>query len=194
MNPKFLTAEMGNDAIEATFHLLFTRNSSTRSLIVPKHPQLHIVILAPRMQMGDWPHGYRLEPHVLAEGSFGQEAWERDYCDIARCKAIQRWHGRSGEGVVGSPAHLLYEGDTPYWGTFEFQQVVGAASGIKPWHDRYAASIAVMTAITLAHDAWEKSEDKKNGVDFLAHNDSGETPTTPSPMRPQLAADIHGEG
>jgi len=171
-NPKFLTRKMGEKAIEAVFALLFSSNGEGPfgELIQPKRRDMAIVILYPQMDTTEaaFPGGYSLQCGLLASGHFGNVGdWEHDYVAIALSKASQHWDARRSDDSGGTPAHLLFEGDTPYWGSVNRQDIIVAASGIQPWFDRLAAGMVADLLIAMAHDAWENSDDKKNGVSFL---------------------------
>lgn len=133
-----------------------------------KRQHFHVVVLVPSLDTaGSYPE-YRLHPCVLHEESFGKEtAWEHDYAEIARCKALQLWHGRN-DGRAGIRPHLLFSGDTPYYGGVHRHGIVVACSGVQQYFDQMIAGMVSDMCIALAHDEWERSEDKKNGVNFLS--------------------------
>src|ERR1035437_8963239 len=100
--PKFLTKEIVEFA-------MISANQALRgpgwAIHVLKHTTFHIVILVPVMQMsGKYPN-YSLQPHVLAELSFGKSrsSWKYPYDEIAQCKALQLWHGRNDGGTDIQP-------------------------------------------------------------------------------------------
>lgn len=168
VTPKFLTTTMARQATWFAFRTLFDNGSPLKGFVEPKRQHLAIVVLVPGMRTrGKYPEGYQIEPVVMLIEHFGHENdWEHPYGEIALCKALKEWHGRAADGPSNLP-HLLFPGDTPYWASVKRQGIVVAASGVEPWFDRLAAGMVADVLIALAHDAWEKSDDKKNGVAFL---------------------------
>ncbi|KND48888.1 MAG: hypothetical protein AB200_00475 [Parcubacteria bacterium C7867-005] len=157
--PKFLTKEIAEEAVRSALLVL---NSLT--LAKPKRPQLHIIVIVQARSMDD---SVRLHSHVLLEHSTcPTEEFEYPFHEIAESKAWQLWEGRSNGGTDILP-HLLFPGDSPYWGGVSRDAIVVACSGIEPWLDRMIAGIVADTMIALAYDAWMTSEDKKEGVNHL---------------------------
>lgn len=153
VTPFFLTEEIAKvalsfvgDAIEA-----FRRDGWLKRLMY------HIVILAPSMKddrEADYPDypDYPLRPHVLAENGEGDPSeWPHKFDNIARCKALQLWTGRN-DGRTDSMAHLLFPGDTPWWGGVKRDGIVVACSGFQPHFDRMFAGMVADMCIALACD------------------------------------------
>ena len=167
IQPKFLTEDIADLAVSTAIQIM------GGSLITDqfKRQACHIVILVPDMkddglQYADWPV-YQLQPHKLYERSYGEKIeWSAEYDNIARCKALQLWHDRNDGSATILP-HLLFPGDTPFWGGVKRDGIVVACSGVQPWLDRMLSGIVADLCIGLAFEAWQKSEDKKNDVDFL---------------------------
>ena len=167
--PKYLTKAIALQAIYVALYAVMGKNGPLRPR--PKRNHCHIVILVPGMEDAcegeypDWPN-YPLTPVLLCEYGYNcGDAWEHPYDSIARCKALQLWTGRN-DGRAGVIPHLLFPGDTPYWGGVKRDGIVVACSGVEPYFDRLIAGIVCDTLIALAHDAYEKDPERKV-VDFL---------------------------
>jgi hypothetical protein len=134
-----------------------------------KRRHFHIIILAPTMASGssvEYPDGYVLKPGILYEKSVkDDDPWEHPYHEIAKCKALQLWHERN-DGHAGNVPHLLFSGDTPFWGGVKRHGIVVACSGAQPWFDRMIAGMTADILIALAHNAYEKNRERE-GLDFL---------------------------
>lgn len=156
--PKFLTQTTAENAINAVSQLLSNEFTGISRMY-------HVVVLVPAM-MDDrvtgnpgWPY-QQIQPHALAEMSFGEKSkWSYDFENIARCKALQLWHDRNG-GDTDIKPHLLFQGDTPFWGGVKRDGIVVACSGLKPWHDRMVAGVVADICIANAYSAWMNSHDK----------------------------------
>ncbi|MDD2657364.1 MAG: hypothetical protein PHD04_01730 [Candidatus Pacebacteria bacterium] len=163
--PKFLTEKMAEEAIETV----------VRATLSPpmchdiEHAMFHIVVLVPGMvvEIGNYPN-YPIRPYLLAEHSEGnREKWPYDYVEIAQCKALQLWHDRNDGGTDIKP-HLLFPGDTPFWGGVKRNGIVVACSGVQPYFDRMIAGMVADICIAYAYHAWMLSKDKAdNELCFL---------------------------
>lgn len=118
-------------------------------------PQFHIVMLVPALEtkpMACYPN-IPTHPYLLAEFSYGSEKqWRYDFRQIARCKTLQLWQGRNNGGTDSS-AHLLFPGDTPFYGGVMRDEIAVGCSGDKSWIDRMIAGIVADISIAIAHDA-----------------------------------------
>lgn len=166
--PKYLTPEVAAHACNRAFWA----TANLRRGAISGLENCHIVVLVPSMpddsdtNFASWPN-YAVEPHALYEHSQGaREEWRYRYDEIAQCKALQLWHGRNEGGATIMP-HLLFSGDTPYWGGVKRDGIVVACSGYDEWIDRMIAGIVADLCIGLAYDAWMASEDRKQQVEFL---------------------------
>lgn len=135
-----------------------------------KRSTLHIVMLVPKMYYDSrmYPN-HPLEPHLLAEYTHGDRStWKHDFADIAKCKALQLWHERS-DGGTDSTAHLLFPGDTPFWGGVRRDGIVVACSGVQPWFDRMISGMVADAYIACAHDdkvAWLEANPDEDYLDI----------------------------
>ncbi len=165
ITPKFLTAEVGRmavntviDAVVFGHELGITELDSVSDLM--KRKACHVIILGPDI-MDDGPAypTYPVYPnnaHVIYEDSFGRkEEWTAKYDEIARCKALQLWNDRNFGGMGGA-AHLLFSGDTYFWGGVKREGIVVACSGVQPWFDRMIAGMIADLCIGIARDAFER--------------------------------------
>lgn len=168
LTPKFLTKEVAREAVEAALCA-----AGRVPDIFSQGTRHHIVVLVPGMvddrpDYASWPY-YDIKPMCLYEASVtidtdGPSAGDVRR-DIVRCKALQLWHGRSDGGIQ---PHLLFSGDTPYWGGVRRHGLVVACCGYKPYYDAMICGIAVDAMVAMAQHAWLNSDDKKIGLDFLA--------------------------
>ena len=163
VTPRFLTEEIARTAVERLLPQIMSFPELGRVFC-------HIVILVPVMKKtgaeADWQNN-RIEPHVLYEHSFGNKAeWPREFDLIARGKAQQLWYDRNDSRTDLSP-HLLFPGDSPYWGGVKREGIVVTCSGVQQWFDRMIAGIISDSCIALAYNAWMISSDKEQNNAFL---------------------------
>lgn len=168
ITPKYLTKEIAEIAVLAAIDVAF--QSPLGSYL--KRAECHIVVLVPAMKddadrdYPEWPN-YPTQAFPLYEESFRKERWEHPYDNIARCKALQLWTDRNDDRTTPIP-HLLFPGDTPYWGGVKRRGFVVACSGVQPWFDKMISGITSDVMVALAHDAYKNDEERKSGVDFLS--------------------------
>jgi hypothetical protein len=159
--PKFLTRKIAGEAMRlaaqtaiATGHL--------------KRETFHIILLVPGMKTEDhtfFPN-FPIVPHMLAEYTHGdRKTWQRDYANIAQCKALQLWQGRNFGGT-DSVSHLLIEGETPYRGGVKRDGIVVACSGVDSEDDQMISGISIDISIALAHKARLAWQAANPGIDF----------------------------
>lgn len=163
ITPKFLTAEIARTAVEEVIRGLTGPDALSKLF---KRQAFHIVVLGPSMKddlntdYAGWP-AYQIQPALIYEHSVGKDEglWTDKYDDVAKCKALQLWHGRQDGGTDILP-HLLFPGDTIYWGGVKREGIVVAVSGVQPWFDRMIAGLVADMIIGLSYDAWMRSNDK----------------------------------
>ncbi len=138
-----------------------------------KRRMLHIVVLVPAMRddrissFPKWPN-YPIYPHLLYEYSLGDKSeWPHKFDEIAEYKALQLWHGRNDDRTDIMP-HLLFPGDTPYWGGVKRHGIVVTCSGVQPWFDKMISGLIADACIAMSYDRWMALEAKEKNVDFLA--------------------------
>lgn len=172
VTPKFLTKELAALAVESVMKAVMDRHVNERVNLMLKRQSCHIVILVPSMKddrqadYPDWPN-YHIEPSCLYEYSEGRkDQWSAKYDDIARCKALQLWHDRNDDRTDIMP-HLLFPGDTPFWGGVKRHGIVVTCSGVQPYFDKMISGMVADMLIGLAYHAWMMSNDKAEDVDFL---------------------------
>jgi hypothetical protein len=170
ITPKFLTPNLAAIAVQNALNSLF--DDRIKKILKPHREHLHIVILVPGMKddrssdYADWPN-YPQEAVLLYEHSRGNlEDFEHPFHEIARCKALQLWHDRN-DGGTDTISHLLFPGDTPFWGGVKRQGIVVACSGLKPWIDKMLSGMVADILIALARNEWENSNEKANKLNFL---------------------------
>ncbi len=170
LTPKYMTRATAEMAVNIAINATMTGGSQLRHILKRHH--CHIVVLVPAMEDARkdnypaWPN-YPVQAHVLYERSIGQGDWEHPYAEIARCKALQLWTNRNDDRTAPIP-HLLFPGDTPYWGGVNRRGIVVTCSGVQPWFDKLISGIVADTIVALAHDAFVNDTEIKEGVDFLS--------------------------
>jgi len=162
--PAFLTEEIAERAVNNTLLVIESMQN-----FLP-HMMCHIVILVPVMNydQDDYPN-HPIEPSVLYEYSLGDpKKWPHNFASIARCKALQLWHDRN-DGRTDCMPHLLFFGDTPFWGGVKRRGIVVACSGFQPHFDKMFSGIIADMCIGMAYDRWAKVK-KDFKEDFLPKN------------------------
>ena len=179
LTPKFLNYEMAHIAANAVYETILrpphlSSAIRTKPLLLPvPYQQCHIVVLVPGMvdhiaeDYPNWPN-YAVQPVLLYEESFldGKGDLEGPFDEIARCKALQLWTDRNDDRTDCIP-HMLFKGDTPYWGGVKRRGIVVTCSGVQPYIDKLIAGMIADMLVAMAHAAWKASDDYTNGVDFL---------------------------
>jgi hypothetical protein len=162
ITPKFLTPAMAQVAVEAALAALY--NGPLRDVLQPHREQLHIVVLVPGIvdnghDNSEWPVNYQ-QPVALYQHTLGNpEEFPYPFVDIVKCKSVQLWYDRNDDRTDIIP-HLLFEGDTPFWGGVKRRGIVVACSGVKPWIDKMISGMVADMLVAMAHSAWENSPDK----------------------------------
>jgi len=170
VTPKLLSAYLVEQVVK---HVLGSFEPSNKIHVeIEGIETCHIVVLVPAMKddrandYPSWPN-YQLQPHCMYEQSVGsKENWSHKFDDIARCKALQLWHDRNDDRTDCMP-HLLFPGDTPYWGGVKRHGIVVTCSGVDPWFDKMISGMIADMIIAFAYNGWMKGEDKKYDRSFL---------------------------
>ncbi len=113
-----------------------------------KRKDMHIVIMDPCLK----PWEASFEDAVLYEYSFTPESvWGNPYDELARAKAAQAWReGRSNRALFQSAPALIRDGDVAFYGSFEYEGVIVAASGVEAWFDVLISGWIAMAVQQLA--------------------------------------------
>ena len=161
--PKYLTREIAKNAVFFVSQSVYQQNSPLASLITTRG--CHIVVLVPAISDElDRTH-YCLDDmsraFILHEESILKDGWKHAYDEIARSKAVQLWDDRAEK------PHLLFGGDTPYWGGVKRDGIVVACSGFYPWIDKVVSGMIADTIIGLARDAYERERAENLDADFV---------------------------
>ena len=182
LTPKFLTKDMAEVAVYTAIETILDQPLIDQSgftqtrlnhYLQPKRKQCHVVVVVPGMvdhvaeDYPNWPN-YPLQPMLLYEVSNldGAEKLEAPFDEIARCKALQLWTDRNDDRTDCIP-HLLFRGDTPYWGGVKRRGIVVTCSGVQPYIDKLISGMVADLLVAIAHAAWKASPDCTNGADFL---------------------------
>lgn len=166
LTPKFLAPKIIKKPLDDMLDWLVLNSQSPIKYLL--HRQMcHVTILAPAMNDGGvWPN-FDIKPTPVYDKSIGdKDAWPYPFEEIACGKALQLWQGRN-DGSTDIMPHLLFAGDTPFWGGVERERLVAVCSGFKEHVDRLVAGIMADTLICVAREAWLASKDKKDDVCFL---------------------------
>jgi len=165
LTPKFLTEQVAKKAVHHVLSVIQSLDGVLNRMMC------HIVILVPSMKddrqrnYPDWPN-YQIEPCAIYEYSFGNMSnWPHRFDSIARCKALQLWHDRNDDRTDCMP-HLLFPGDTPYWGGVKRHGIVVACSGFQPHFDKMFSGMIADMCIGLSYNGWTDLKDDLN-EDFL---------------------------
>ena len=169
VTPKFLTPRVAEEVISSVLSAAMGRESLICRYL--KRKMCHIVVLVPAMEDAratNYPFypNYPLQPVVLYEHSVDEANWPHEFDGIARCKALQLWHDRNDDRTDVMP-HLLFPGDTPYWGGVKRHGLVVTCSGVQPHFDKMISGMIADGLIAVAYELWKISEDMKKGVSFL---------------------------
>jgi len=168
LTPAFLTKEIAKVSVRCVLDIIHDMKLSLPRMAC------HIVVLVPSMKddrnedFPDWPN-YQIEPSVLYEFSLGYRVdWSpHKFDDIARCKALQLWHERNDDRTDCMP-HLLFPGDTPYWGGVKRHGIVVTCSGFQPYFDKMFSGMIADMLIGLSYNLWAKTKDEEGfDRDFL---------------------------
>lgn len=126
---------------------------------------LHIIVMDPGVK--PWEGSF--DKAVLLERSIGDpDEWEHDYRKIARNKAKQAWRNSQANILTQmlAPA-TLEDGDTIFWGSFEYYGVIVAASGIQPWFDMLVSAWVATALQQLAQHKVQQFKTEHPNADFL---------------------------
>lgn len=119
-----------------------------------KRTDMHIVVMDPSKK----PWEVSFEEAILLEKSLSDKCqWELPFDDFARAKARQAWRDGSDNArkqMLG-PATLT-TGDIVHYGSFEYQGVIVAASGVEPWFDLLVSGWVALAIQQLAQDDYQK--------------------------------------
>ena len=110
---------------------------------------------------------------VLYEHSMGdRDEWAHPYDEIAQCKVLQLWQKRNNGSQCIQP-HLLFPGDTPYYGGVYRHGFAVGCSGQFERHDTMIAGIISDMCVALAAEAYERRDttDEKEFIEQEWRND-----------------------
>lgn len=130
-----------------------------------KRTDMHIVVMDPTQK----PWEVSFEDAILLEKSLSDKnQWEHPYDQFARAKARQAWR----DGRANFKKHLLAPatlttGDIVHYGSFEYQGVIVAASGVEPWFDVLVSGWVALAIQQLAQDEYQKFKAAKPTVAYF---------------------------
>lgn len=172
ITPKFLTSTLTEAAVNLVIRGVLY--NPLLNAVAKEHRVGYIVVLAPSIDattLRFTPSAASrpsIEPVCIFEQGFGErQRWTNDYDDIAHSKAIQLWHGQNVDGNCDVMPHLLFPGDTPFWGGVFRHGIVVAFSGDKPYIDQMISGMVADTIKAFAQLHFAESEEKKLKQAFL---------------------------
>lgn len=154
--PKFITARMVEDVADQILALTWQWGWNQDGVM-----NCHIVVLVPVKENG------RVVPHPILDKSYGKKIdWKYPLDQIARSKASQLYYGQN-DGRTDIQPHLLFPGDTVYWGGDKLERFVTALSGYECWQDKALSRMNNAALIARVNDAFQASKEKKHNLNFL---------------------------
>lgn len=179
-SPAYLTVEMAEAAVEAVVEAILqpaqdSKLAHAASFLRPKRNQCHVVVVVPGTSgviepdiCPNWMEQLQVKPLVLFEKSFFGERDELDanFGAFARLKAHQLWYDRNDDRT-GILPHLLYQGDTIYWGGVKRLGIVVTCSGIQPYIDKMISGMVADMLVTMAYEAWMTSPEVSEHRHFI---------------------------
>lgn len=159
VTPRFLTVETCEVAVKIALRAVMDEGSPLHGVV--KRHCCYIVVLVPGIQpLGHAFSDNPIRPVCIYQQGFGdRQMWSADYDKIAWSKALHLWQGRNDE-KPGIERHLLFPGDTVYWGGVKRHGIVVSCSGVQPNYDQLIAGIAADSIKALAYSAFEASGDE----------------------------------
>jgi len=178
--PAYLTVEMAEAAVEAVVEAILDAPTDSKLAIAakflrPKRNQCHVVVVVPGasgeiepVSSSTWMEQRQIKPLVLFEKSFygGREKLDATFETFARLKAHQLWYDRNDDRT-GILPHMLFQGDTVYWGGVKRFGIVVACSGIQPYIDKMISGMVADMLITMAYEAWMTSPEVSEPRHFV---------------------------
>lgn len=178
--PAYLTTAMAEAAVEAVVEAILNPAADSKLSVAarflrPKRNQCHVVVVVPGTSgpiepdsSPDWMEQRQVKPLVLFEKSFygGREELDATFGTFARLKAHQLWYDRNDDRT-GILPHLLFQGDTVYWGGVKRYGIVVACSGIQPYIDKLIAGMVADMLVTMAYEAWMTSPEVSEHRHFI---------------------------
>jgi len=177
INLAFLTEKVAKEAILHAEKIIYSMKKK-----LPNPIGAHIVILVPCLniaQDGDRKSDEisillsndQIEPHEVYSYDIGnKKKWKHNFRAIAMSKARQLWHGLN-DGRTDCMPHLIFPGETPFWGGVKKDGIVVACSGFAPYFDKLFSSIIADICIALAYDYCEKAKKKNSNREFISVDD-----------------------
>lgn len=180
MSPTYLTRDMAQAAVEAVVEAILdpvtdSRLANAASFVRPKRNQCHIVVVVPGASGSidhdggaNWMEQRQTKPLVLFDKSFfgGRDTLDATFGPFARMKAHQLWYDRNDDRTGVLP-HMLFDGDTVYWGGVKRYGIVVTCSGLQPYIDKMISGMVADMLITMAHEAWMTSPETAQHKHFV---------------------------
>ena len=166
MTPKYLTGELIELAVHHVINGLAQPDSVVGKML--KRHDCAVVVAVPTLPMleqsghPDWG-AYPVAPAVYYQETFGDTGkWEISFDAIAQSKAHQLWTDRNDDRTDVMP-HLLFTGDTIYWGGVKRYGIVVTCSGFQPYFDKMVAGMIADLVIALAYHAYMSDLGNRGG-------------------------------
>lgn len=179
-SPAYLNAKMAEAAVEAVVEAILnppvgSKLGEASNFLRPKRKQCHVVVVVPGTSgtiepdsCPDWMEQRQVKPLVLFEKSFfgGRDELDATFGSFARLKAHQLWYDRNDDRT-GILPHLLFQGDTVYWGGVKRLGIVVTCSGIQPYIDKMISGMVADMLVAMAYEAWMTSPEVSEHRHFI---------------------------
>lgn len=131
-----------------------------------KRIDMHIVVMNPTLKPWESP----FEEAILSEFSTTDKSgWENPYDELARAKALQAWRdGRSNVHKHLLAPATLKKGDVAFYGSFEHEGVIVAASGVEGWFDVLVSGWMAIAIQQLAQDSYQNFKTEYPGSPYIS--------------------------
>lgn len=130
-----------------------------------KRTDSHIVVMDPTKK----PWETSFEDAILLEKSIGdRDKWARPFDEFARGKARQAWR----DGRDNARKHLLAPatlgaGDIAFYGSFEYEGVIVASSGVEECFDVLISAWVALAIQQLAQHEYDRFKSQNPGVVYF---------------------------
>jgi len=177
INLAFLTKKVAKEAVGHVEKIIYSMKDK-----LPDPIGAHIVILVPCLnvavdedrksdEISMLGSNNQIEPHEVYSHDIGNKMkWTHNFRSIAMSKARQLWQGLNDSRTDCVP-HLIFPGETPFWGGVKRDGIVVACSGFAPYFDKLFSSIIADTCIALAYDYYNKAKKNNPDMEFIYADD-----------------------
>lgn len=131
-----------------------------------KRTDMHVVVMNPVKK----PWECHFEEAILHEKALSDPSgWEHPYDELARAKAYQAWrHGKSNVHAHLIAPAVLADGDVAFYGSFEYEGVIVAASGVEGWFDVLVSGWIAVAIQQLAQDRYQRFKAERPTARYIS--------------------------